>query len=142
MKSVAKYNLFKAISTLLTVGTPITTLCVSSDLFIHRSETAISAAGVFVILITILLFKDKIAENFKMPSAFVVSLIFFILILMLEKILLPIKYVCITTMIATGIDELSFKRFYKNVELTLPEKAFAYKHIGFIFTTTNKLGGI
>lgn len=141
MKTVAKYNLFKSISTLACVGTPIITLLCSSDMFVHRSETAISATGLFAILLSLLFFKDKIAENFKVPSTFVVSAIAFILILLVENILEPVKLICITTMIASGVDELTFKRFYKAIEASLPENAENYKQFGFIMTTTEKLLG-
>jgi hypothetical protein len=139
MKKVAKYNLYKGISTTLTVGTPIITLCCCSDFFIHRSDTAISAAGVFAILISLLLFKDKIAEHFKMPSAFVLSTVLLVLIIMIENILLPVKYVCISTMCSTFIDEITFKRFYKSITYALSEEHLAYKHFGFIFTTSERL---
>jgi hypothetical protein len=141
MKPVCKYNVCKLISTLLTVGTPVTTLCLCSDFFIHRSETAISAAGIFAILLTMLIAKDKIAENFKMPSAFVISTVCLILVLMLEYLIQPVKYVCIATMCTSGIDELTFKRFYKNIETCLPERYKISKYCGFIFTTSNKLIG-
>lgn len=141
MKQVAKYNTFKGVSTALTVGTPIVTLACCGDFFVHRSDTAISAAGVFVLFILLLFFKDKIAENWKMPSTFVLSAVMLILIVMIENIILPIKYVCITTMISSGIDELTFKRFYKQVEALLPEQAKMFKHVGFIFTTTDSLEG-
>lgn len=139
MPSVAKYNTFKGISTFLTIGTPIITLLSCSTLFVHRSETAISAAGIFTLLIIALFFKDKIAENFKTPSAFVVSLSIFVLIILLEKILLPMKYVCIATMITCGIDEFTFKRFYKNIENLLPSTASSRKYAGFIFAFTRNL---
>lgn len=139
MKTVAKYNLFKGISTFCTVGTPIITLMSCSNLFIHRSDTAISAAGIFAILVSILLLKDKIAENFKVPSAFVLSTVLFVGILLVEKIMLPMKIVALATMITSGIDEITFKRIYKQIEKTLPEAASAYKYVGFLFTTTNKL---
>ena len=103
MKQVAKYNMFKGASIALTIGTPIVTLACFGDFFIHRSDTAISAAGMFALFIVLLLFKDKLAENFKMPSAFILSLVMFILLLMVEKIIMPMKYVCITTIIATII---------------------------------------
>ena len=137
MKQVAKYNTFKGISTALTVGTPIATLFACGDLFIHRSETAISAAGILGIIILMCIFKDKIAEKWKVPSAFVLSAAMFILTLLLEHIV--IRYVCLTTMIATGVDELTFKRFYKTIEILLPKEAEAYKHLGFLFTNTDKL---
>lgn len=139
MKQVAKYNTFKGVSTALTIGTPIITLACCGNFFVHRSDTSISAAGMFALFIVILLFKDKFAENFKMPSAFILSLVMFILLLMVEKIILPMKYVCITTMIATGVDELTFKRFYKQIELMLSQQAQEFKHVGFIFTTTKNL---
>ena len=141
MKPVFKYNLFKGISTVLTVGTPITTLCCCSELFIHRSDTAISAAGIFAILLTILLFKDKIAENFKVPSAFVISIAGLVLLLMIENILQPLKYVFIATACASGIDEITFKRFYKAVERNLPDAANDRKFAGFIFAFSNSLLG-
>jgi hypothetical protein len=140
MKRVCKYNLCKGISTLLTVGTPIITLCSCSELFVHRSDTAISAAGIFAILLTLLFAKDKIAENFKVPSAFVLSTVVFILLLMIESVMQPVKYVCIATMCTSGVDELTFKRFYKNIESLLPKEAMSYKYFGFIFSTSDKLG--
>lgn len=139
MKQVAKYNTYKGVSTVLTIGTPMVTLACCGDFFVHRSDTAISAAGMFSLFIVLLLFKDKFAEKWKMPSAFILSLVMFILLIMVEKIMLPMKYVCIATMISTGIDELTFKRFYKQIELLLPEQAQAFKHIGFIFTPTKNL---
>lgn len=139
MKQVAKYNTFKGVSTALTVGTPIVTLACFGDFFVHRSDTAISAAGMFALFIVILLFKDKFAENLKMPSAFILSSVMFILLIMVEKIILPIKYVCIATMISTGVDELTFKNLYKQIEIVLPQEAQAFKHLGFIFTTTKNL---
>lgn len=141
MKAVGKYNLFKAISTLLTIGTPIVTLCTCSDFFVHRSDTAISAGGIFVILICLLFAKDKIAENFKVPSAFVVSTALLVFLLMIDSLIQPMKYVCIATMITTGVDELTFKRFYKQIEASFPEKSNVNKVAGFIFTTTDKLLG-
>ena len=139
MGKVAQYNLFKGISTVASLGTPIITLLCTSEMFVHRPETAISATGIFVILITILLLKDKIAENLKMPSAFILSTVVFILILLIENIIQPMKAVALATMITSGIDEISFKRIYKSIELQLPENAKAYKHVGFIFASSKKI---
>lgn len=139
MKTVGKYNLFKALSTVATVGTPIITLSCCSDLFIHRPETSISAAGMLAIFIALLFAKDKIAENLKMPSAAVVSLISLILIVMIENLLIPMKAVCIATLITSGIDEFTFKRFYKSLESELPGTANKYKYFGFLFCKTDNL---
>lgn len=139
MKTVAKYNLFKGISTLCTIGAPIVTLLCCSKMFIHRSETAISAAGAFSILICMLFMKDKIAENLKMPSAFVVSFVSLVLILIIENLIVPVKTICIVTMITSGVDEVTFKKWYKVIEASLPENVSAYKTAGFIFTTTKNL---
>lgn len=139
MKIVAKYNLFKGISTVATIGTPIITLLSCSNLFVHRSDTAISAAGIFAILIVLLLFKDKIAENFKLPSAFILSTVLFVLILLIENIITPVKYIALTTMIASGVDEITFKRIYKSIEAQLPEAAQYKKFAGFLFTTSKSL---
>lgn len=141
MGKVGKYNIYKGISTLLTIGTPIITLCSCSEMFVHRADTAISAAGVFTILIMILFAKDKLLEHFKMPSAFVVSVVTLLLILVVESIILPVKYVCIATLCTTGVDELSFKRFYKSIESEFPDKASSKKFAGFMFTTTKSLSG-
>ena len=139
MKTVAKYNICKGVSDVLTLGTPITTLLLCSDFFIHRSETAISATGIFVIIITMMLFKDKIAEKWKVPSAFVLSTAVFVLLLLVEHIIQPMKYVCLATMIASGIDEITFKQICRSLEHSLPESAALYKHLGFIFANTDKL---
>ena len=141
MKTVAKYNTCKGVSTALSVGTPLVTLALCGDFFVHRSDTAISAAGIFAILIAMLFFKDKIAEKFKSPSALVVSIIVLVLILLVENILYPVKCVCIATIAACGVDELTFKNWYKQIEKGLPEDSDTYKHFGFIFTTTQKLMG-
>ncbi len=137
--SVASYNACKGVSTVLTVGAPIVTLASCSDMFVHRSETAISAAGIFALLIAALFFKDKIAENFKSPSALVVAIAIFTLVVLVENIILPVKYVCIATIASCGVDELTFKRIYRQIEKHLPNAAADAKHIGFIFSTTKKL---
>lgn len=139
MKPVAKYNLCKGASTVCTVGAPIITLICQSEFFVHRSSTAISAAGVFALLIALLFTKDKIAENFKMPSAFVLSFVFYVLILIVEKILLPIKIVCIVTMVTSGLDEFTFKKWYKSIESHLPVDLSDKKHFGFLFTTSKSI---
>ena len=141
MKTVAKYNTFKSISTLATVGTPIITLFCCSNMFVHRPETAISASGLFTILVVLLLLKDKIAEHWKVPSAFIVSTVGLILIVIAENIILPIKTICLATMITSGVDELTFKRFYKLIEIELPENYKKYTFAGFIITTSEKLLG-
>lgn len=139
MKQVAKYNTFKGVSTALTFGTPLVTLACCGDMFVHRSETAISAAGVFAILIAALFFRDKIAEQFKAPSALVVSIAVFVLCILLENIITPIKYVCVATFAATGVDEFTFKSWYKKLERTFPAAALDYKHAGFVFASSKKL---
>lgn len=139
MKQVGKYNTFKGISTLLTIGTPIITLACCGDFFVQRSETAISAAGVFAILIALLFAKDKLAEKIKSPSAFIVSAAVLVIIVVVENILLPMKYVCIATMIASGVDELTFKRMYKALECKMPQCWQAYEHFGFIFAKTQDI---
>lgn len=141
MKLVGKYNIYKGVSTLLTIGTPIVTLLSCSELFVHRADTAISSAGVFTILLCCLFLKDKIAENLKMPSAFVVSAICLVLLLIVESIIRPLKYVCIATLCTSGIDELTFKRFYKSIEAKLPANCDSNKILGFMFTSTDKILG-
>ena len=139
MKEVGKYNTFKGISTLLTIGTPIITLACCGDFFVQRSETAISAAGVFAILIALLFAKDKIAEKIKTPSAFILSAAVLVIIVVVENIILPMKYVCIATMIASGVDELTFKRMYKALEYKMPQSWQSYEHFGFIFARTQDI---
>ena len=92
MKEVGKYNTFKGISTLLTMGTPIITLACCGDFFVDRPATAISAAGMFAILIALLLGKDKLAEKIKFQSAFIISAVVLVLIVVMENIILPMKY--------------------------------------------------
>jgi hypothetical protein len=141
MRAVAKYNTFKGVSTALTIGTPIATLACCGDFFVHRADTAISAAGIFSILIASLFLKDKIAETFKSPSALILSAIILVLVCMVENIVFPIKCVCIATIGACGIDELTFKRWYKQLERAFPQGANDYKHFGFIFTSSQNLLG-
>lgn len=139
MKQVGKYNTFKGISTLLTIGTPIITLACCGDFFTERPATAISAAGVFAILIALLFAKDKLAEKIKTPSAFILSAAVLVIIVVVENIILPMKYVCIATMIASGVDELTFKRMYKALECKMPQCWQAYEHFGFIFAKTQDI---
>ena len=139
MKQVGKYNTFKGISTLLTMGTPIITLACCGDFFVERPATAISAAGVFAILIALLFAKDKLAEKIKTPSAFIISAAVLVIIVVVENILLPMKYVCIATMIASGVDELTFKRMYKALECKMPQCWQAHEHFGFIFAKTQDI---
>ena len=139
MKQVGKYNTFKGISTLLTMGTPIITLACCGDFFVERPATAISAAGVFAILIALLFAKDKLAEKIKTPSAFIISAAVLVIIVVVENILLPMKYVCIATMIASGVDELTFKRMYKALECKMPQCWQAYEHFAFIFAKTQDI---
>ena len=139
MKQVGKYNTFKGISTLLTIGTPIITLACCGDFFVERPATAISAAGVFAILIALLFAKDKLAEKIKSPSAFIISAAVLVIIVVVENILRPMKYVCIATMTASGVDELTFKRMYKALECKMPQCWQAYEHFGFIFAKTQDI---
>ena len=139
MKQVGKYNTFKGISTLLTMGTPIITLACCGDFFTERPATAISAAGVFAILIALLFAKDKLAEKIKTPSAFIISAAVLVIIVVVENIILPMKYVCIATMIASGVDEVTFKRMYKALECKMPQCWQAYEHFGFIFAKTQDI---
>lgn len=142
MTNVAKYNTCKAVSSVLTVGTPIVTLIATGESFVSKPSASVSAAGIIAILISALFFKDKLAENFKAPSAFIVSACVFGLILLVENLLMPMKIVCIASMISSGIDEVSFKRMYKEAEALMPKKADAYKHLGYFITTQQKVEDI
>jgi phosphatidylserine synthase len=141
MQTIGKYNVFKGISTALTVGTPIVSLASCSELFIHRSDTAISAAGVFAILFAILFLKDKLMENIKIPSPFVISLIGLVVISMLESIIYPMKIVFVTTAAVTCVDTFTFRSIYKRIERMLHEKIDSFKKFGFIFGTTEDVMG-
>lgn len=140
MKIVSKYNTCKAVSTVLTVGTPLLSLLSCSDLYVHRSETAISAAGVFATLFALLFAKDKLLENFKVPSPFVISIIGLVVIVMIESIIDPLKIVFVSTIAATGIDAFTCRHMYKSIEASLPASANKYKHFGFIFTKSENIG--
>ena len=63
MKDVGKYNIYKGVSTVLTLGAPIVTLFACGDFFLERSDRTISAAAVFTILVVLLLGRDKLAEK-------------------------------------------------------------------------------
>ena len=140
MRSVAKYNLYKGVSSVLTFGTPIITLACTGEFFVHQPASAISAGAMFVMLICLFFAKDKLMENFKMPGPFVLCAISLALIAIIENIIVPMKSICIATMIASGVDEFTFKRGYKRIERKLPDEAQDCKKFGFLFTTSNKLG--
>jgi hypothetical protein len=110
------------------------------DVIVTDSGASISLAAIIGILIAVLCLKGKIAENFKIPSAFIVATVLFVIIILVEKILLPAKFTCLTCMISCGIDELSFKRIYNRLEILMPEKSKIYKHFGFYFCKSEKLG--
>ena len=69
-KSQEKFSMMKlkAISMILSVGTPSATMIILNESLANSPAGAISIVGVIVILISALIMKDKIAENFKMPS--------------------------------------------------------------------------
>ena len=138
MGNVAKYNTMKGVSTILTIGTPLISLaCSSVEIVTPAGKMSMTAC--IVCLLVLLFAKDKLAENWKMPSAFIVSGALFGLILVIENILLPLKAILIATMIASGVDELTFKRYYKTLELLFPKCAANFKHAGFMFTTSKNL---
>lgn len=141
MKEVGKYNLFKTLSILLTCIPTILVGLSFSDEVVEDAGKSMSFAGVIGILIALLFLKDKLAENFKLPSPFIISAILFGIIVLIEQILIPVKFTCLTVMIVTGIDELIFKRIYKRIELLLPETCKIYKHFGFYMCKTEKLIG-
>ena len=139
MKQVAKYNTYKAVSTVLTVGTPIATLACCGDFFIHRSDTAISAAAVFAFLISMLFVKDKMMEFLKSPSGLKVAVIGFVACIILQNLLIPLTWVFGMTIASTAVDELTFKRLYNKLLLNMPLSYKNYEHFGFIFCKTDKL---
>ena len=139
MGIVSKYNTLKSVSVALTFGTPLITLLTCGELFVHRSETALSMAGIFTLLIILLFAKDKLAEWFKAPSALILSSVALVLIILIENVILPMKYICISTMVASGIDELTFKRWYKQVESKLPSASKNYMKLGFLFCRTKTI---
>ena len=139
MKQVAKYNLFKLLSVLITC---IPTLLVSYHFtkdIVKDPGQSISLAGVIGIIVVAAFMKDKIAENFKMPSPFIVSTIIFIFVIVIEKILVGVKFTCLSAMIFCAIDELIFKRIYKRLDMLMPENKEVYKHFGFYFCKTETL---
>ena len=86
MTKVAKYNTFKGISTGITFGAPIATMLSVGELLVERPSTAISGGAVFALLLSALLLKDKLAENFKMPSALVIAVMVFVFCVLVEKL--------------------------------------------------------
>lgn len=141
MGVVARYNIYKSISTILTIGAPLLSLASCSELFVHRSETAISAAGVFAILFALLFFKDKLLENFKAPSPLIISICGLIILHLIENIIYPMKIVFWVTVVSTGIDELTFRRLYKGIERTFGDGLNDYKRFGFLFIRSSALTG-
>lgn len=131
MTNVAKYNTFKGLSTGLTFGTPLVTMLCVGDVILTQPSSTISASAVFALIVAALFCKDKIAENFKMPSALMIAVAAFVFCILVENILYPMKIISLTTIAACLVDEVSFKRLYKLAELQLPKGAAAAKHFGF-----------
>lgn len=140
MRGVLKYNLFKIGSTVLTLGVPCTALALSSDFYAHLGDASTAAGAVFLGLIALFFLKDKIAENFKCPSALVVSIVTLTFILIVQAIFIPMVYVCASSVVSCLTDELTFKRLYKKVERKFPKDALDRKKFGFYFTTSRKIG--
>lgn len=131
MTKVAKYNIFKGISTALTFGAPIVSMLCMGEAFISRPATAISGVGVFALLMSALFLKDKLAEKFRAPSALVLSIVVFVFCVLVENVIRPLKIMALVTIIVCGVDELTFKGLYKRIELAFPEQAAASKRFGF-----------
>lgn len=142
MTDVAKYNACKGVSTGLTFGAPLITAACLGDFFKQQPSTAISGAALFAVLLSVLLAKDKIAEKFKAPSALIIAVAAFAFCVVVESILYPVKVISFVTIIACGIDELTFKHIYKAVELRLPERAQTLKKFGFIAAKQTMIDGL
>lgn len=139
MSNVSKYNIFKGVSTILTIGTPIITLICNKNFFVQRSDSAISAAAVLAILISAIFCKDKLLEKLRTPAPVIICGAMLIFIYILENLFYPMKIVCWVTLAVTLVDELTFRKWYKTVEKKLPKTANDYKHFGFVCATLNKL---
>ena len=142
MKRVAKYNTCKAMSTVLTVGTPIATMACCGDMFIHRSDTALSATAVFAFLLSMLFLKDKVLDFIKTPTALKVAVIGFVFCVVVGNLIETLRIVFGMTIAASAVDELTFKRIYNNRVLGFPESYEQYKKFGFMFTTTENLDAL
>ena len=142
MTDVAKYNVCKGISTGLTFGAPLITAACMGDFFRQQPSTAISGAAVFAILLAALLAKDKIAEKFKAPSALIIAVAAFVFCVIVESILYPVKVISLVTIIACGVDELTFKHIYKRVESGIPTQAQTLKKFGFFAAKQTTIDGL
>lgn len=139
MKTVAKYNTCKAISTVLTVGTPIATLACSGDIIVETSGKSVSAAAVFAFLLSLLFVKDKLLEFVKSPTALKVAIIGFVFCVVVGDLIETLKIVFGLTIAASALDELTFKKIYTSLMYQLPENYKQYEKFGFLFTTSSKL---
>ena len=141
MKSVCKYNIFKIVSLILSIGTPLFTSILFSDFLVTTTNTSISTAGVIILLICVLIFKDKMLEELKTPTALKVCAVTLVFIFVIESIIIPLKWILIVTTIALTLDTLFIKRIYTNLEVDLPKNYIKYKYFGIIFCRTDKLTG-
>ena len=127
MTKVAKYNTYKGISTALTFGTPLVTMCCVGDMFVHQPAQAISGAGVLTLLIVMLFTKEKLAEYYKSPGALKLSITIFIICVLVKNIVDPMLWVTGVSIATCGVDELTFKSFYKRIELSFPQEVQSLK---------------
>lgn len=146
MKPVLKYNMLKGISIFLTLGTPSITMILLNSVLADTPLGGISIIGVLGVLFGVFFAKDKIAENMKMPSPLVAAVILLAILLLLEGILVLAKYTCAITAVICGIDELTFKSWYKRLEkdtsATYNVNLADYKKLGFIIGTSKKILGV
>lgn len=136
---VAKYNIFKAISTVLTFGTPIVSVIACGGFYRNDGGACVSLAAVMAFLLSALFLKDKLAEQFKSPTALKISAAGLIFCFIVEAIVQAMQVMFGCTVIACLIDETTFKRFYVEMERKFPEDARVYKHIGFYIMNSDKL---
>lgn len=139
MKSVAKYNICKAVSTVLTVGTPIITLACNGDIIVESSGKSMSAAAVFAFLLSLIFVKDKLLEFIKSPTALKVAIIGFVFCVVVGDLIDTLKIVFALTIAASVVDELTFKKIYTSLTYNFPENYKQYEKFGFLFTTSDNL---
>ena len=146
MKPILKYNTLKGISVFLTMGAPSLSMIILSTILADTPIGGISIIGVLGVLFGCYFAKDKLAENFKLPSPLVAALIMLGIIILLEGIIVLAKYTCVITIAVCGVDELTFKAWYKRLEQEIL-KTFNinlndYKKLGFVISTSKKLLGV
>jgi hypothetical protein len=110
MKNSVKGNIFKIVAILIDVGAPLAATLTQFPVWVERSSEA-TFSGVFLLLsfLSCLPFIKAIKAFFKSPSVWVMWLIFFVGLYVLNSIINEMIIVCFVGLVANCIGAILYK---------------------------------